>query len=89
MSRNPFELAVNFSSLLRKKLTPTQFATVRRRNHVQESETICHSHDFCDANMVMAKAFKQVTGKKYNLKSGDDGQLWNDAWTIATDHILQ
>ena len=55
----------------------------------------CASHDFCDANIVMADAFEQHAGRPVWLpcdaeegtcteaECDADLALWNDAWGIA------
>lgn len=44
---------------------------------------ICHSHDFLDANAVMADAFQKVVGRQTDLLSSRDLQLWSGAWELA------
>ena len=52
---------------------------------------ICHSHDFCDANVYMAEAFEHVIGRNVFLPcdTNDDGiiesdcRTMNEAWSIA------
>jgi hypothetical protein len=57
------------------------------RNRVEPSPLVCHTHDFCDANMVMADAMLEVTGKEVDVQ--DDGQrhLWNQAWEYAVRNL--
>ncbi len=47
----------------------------------------CHSHDFCDANVFMDKAFIKVIGKSAATQEflNDDKMLdlWDSAWTKA------
>jgi hypothetical protein len=78
------ELAREFSSVLKKWLTKKEFREVIRRNDAESNPSICHSHDFCDANMAMVAAFENL-----NLETPDDEQgeasfrLWNEAWNMA------
>lgn len=46
---------------------------------------ICHFHDYCDANVFMAEAIKQVRGLKreVSLQSDRNLALWNAAWDRA------
>lgn len=64
---------------------------LRRRNAAETHSAVCHSHDFCDANLVMDAAFKAVTGASIGEReeAGNGGmtdaeiELWSDAWHIA------
>jgi len=78
-------IAARFVSLLRAMLTPQQFAEMQNLNAVADAG-ICHSHDYCDANMVMAAAFAQIVGRESNLES--DNSLWSAAWVYAMTHGL-
>jgi hypothetical protein len=54
------QLATEFVDELRDQLTPAEFAEVRKRNAAETNPLICHSHDFCDANMVMLDAIERL-----------------------------
>lgn len=77
-------LAYEFSQGLRSYLTPEQMVEIVRRNSVEIEAGICHSHDFCDANMFLYDAFM-----KYGMDPADVGgidrwgDLWNSAWNKA------
>lgn len=79
-------LAREFAVRLRDELTQTEWLDVILRNAAETDTGVCHSHDFCDANMVMEAAFIAVTGHE---PLGDDGMsdetvtLWNAAWNYA------
>jgi hypothetical protein len=65
---------------------PNLFDEIRRRNSREPSSRICHSHDFCDANMAMSAAFEHVLGREPNIHDGngpDDSALWNAVWSLA------
>ena len=57
---------------------------VVKRNLAEAAPSVCHSHDFCDANMVISAVF---------LRHGMDpaseegmkrhGALWDQAWNLA------
>lgn len=53
------------------------------RNAAETHPGICHTHDFCDANVVMAEAMQEVTGVV--VDPTDEGQLtlFNDSWNLA------
>ena len=57
------KLADAFVADLRASLTSAEWHEMRRRNAAETSRTICHSHDFLDANMNMEAAFRQVMGR--------------------------
>lgn len=47
---------------------------------------ICHSHDFCDANMAMLEAWTELTGQE--CVDGEDEaacRAWNAAWDRAIE----
>jgi hypothetical protein len=78
----PQQVGDTFARLLRESLTTAQFAEVIRRNAVETNPNICHSHDFCDANMVMADAMME-----YGIEIDGDNEngcaFWNAAWDHA------
>lgn len=72
---NAVELAKAFSEELGRVLTAEQMDEVNRLNATETNKSICHSHDFCDANQVMLDA----------LGGENEGQddLITQAWDIA------
>jgi hypothetical protein len=81
------DLARTFSRLLWADLTVGQMETVIERNRVDGANSgVCHSHDFCDANMVMAEAFDACCTPVFN-DAGEipeaTAQLWDEAWGLA------
>ncbi len=77
-------LAFEFSQGLHSCLTEEQIAEVVRRNLAETSPGICHSHDFCDANMVLHEVFMKY-GMNPVEEGGMDrwGDLWNRTWNMA------
>ncbi|WP_310530755.1 hypothetical protein [Novosphingobium sp.] len=82
-------LAYEFREELARTVTPEQWREIQRRNGLPEyAGPICASHDFCDANEVMAAAFAKVMGRDA-LPDDDSGmtdsdcELWGAAWAIA------
>lgn len=77
-------LALEFSQGLRSCLTAEQMAEVVRLNLAEDSPGICHSHDFCDANMVLYEVFMQY-GMNPVEEDGLDrwGDLWDRSWNLA------
>ena len=76
-------IAERFALILRHWLNNDQWNEMVRRNTYDEAyqDGACASHDFCDANMAMAEAIHQITGREVDIDSDND--LWNIAWDIA------
>ena len=77
------KIARAFCLALHRTLSHDQMREVVRRNATPDYARCCASHDFCDANMVMAEAFERVMKRAPNPASDADAALWNDAWDIA------
>jgi len=77
-------LAFEFSQELRDCLSPEQMAEVVERNRIETSRGVCHSHDFCDANMVLYAVFMRH-GMDPVSEDGMErhGALWDQAWNLA------
>ncbi len=54
------------------------------RNRRQRKAHICHSHDFCDANMVLHEVFMRYA-MDITVEGGTErwGQLWDETWNVA------
>lgn len=50
-------------------------------------ESVCATHDFCDANMAMFEALTDLGHEVFNDEglSEDVTDLWNAAWTRAKE----
>lgn len=86
-------LAHKFACLVKLELTPAQVAEVRRRN-AKYPPGICATHDFCDANVLMDYAFREIYGRGA-LESEDGSEQqesdcadWSAAWEIAKRDYL-
>jgi hypothetical protein len=79
---NAYELATAFSRILRDTLTDEQLSDVRARNAAETNPSICHSHDYCDANQVMIDALQSV-GYPYSMDDDALFALECDAWELA------
>lgn len=88
----PTAVAAVFASVLKEWLTPVEFLQMRMLNAREESDLVCHSHDYCDANMAMAAAFEKLGVDPLPDIDNDGGpsdeaiaatNLWNDAWEAA------
>jgi hypothetical protein len=73
-------IAVEFARLLRAEIGEENYERAVKINNAEAHSDLCASHDFCDANVVMAEAFRLATG--YPLRTGNDYDttLWNDSW---------
>lgn len=77
-------LAGKFSQSLHLLLTSEQMSEVRARNAAESHPGICHTHDFCDANVVLHEVFLSY-GINPADRGGMDkwGPLWDAAWNLA------
>lgn len=87
------KIALEFSRVLREWLTPEEMADVVATNKRDNpGDSICASHNYCDANMAMELAFHNLDLKTC-FDVSDEGEetpeyieanrLWNEAWSIA------
>lgn len=76
------QIARQFSVRLLCYLGADKLAEVNRRNSSRQPG-VCHSHDFCDANVFMARAYRAATGKQMRCNNNDDCIVWGNAWDIA------
>jgi hypothetical protein len=78
LTKETREIAQKFASILRDWLTQEEMTIVVDRNKRRE-KGVCHTHDFCDANMAMQEAIETTTGK-------DDSPEWDTAWNFAREN---
>lgn len=78
-------LAHAFLRELRATIGAKRMAEVARLNAAERDPGVCHSHDFCDANMVMDDAFRSVVGRGSRVSSVRDAILWTRAWNLAKE----
>lgn len=84
-------VAKEFSIVLREWLQPWEMEAVLKSNRESglEQDSVCASHDHCDANMAMAEAFRRLslqTGIDEGLTDAEKQaatDLWNAAWSMA------
>jgi hypothetical protein len=82
----PDQVATKFVSILRAWATPYQWKVMRKRNAAETDPGVCHSHDWCDANMAMAEAFEHFgldPLPEDERASTTATNLWNEAWDAA------
>lgn len=77
-------LAKEFSEALKSQLSEDEMREIVQRNRAETHPRICHTHDFCDTNMVLLKVFKRH-GMDVADEGGTErwGRLWDDAWNKA------
>lgn len=76
-------IALEFNSLLRELLGPEKYSEVCRINRRETNPGICASHNYCDANVWMARAFKTVLGLQVKPNNEKHAGIWNRAWDMA------
>jgi hypothetical protein len=92
MDRKPEDIsaamAAKFVEYLAQDFDPSVMVTIAVRNAEETSRLVCHTHDFCDANDVMALAYTTVTGRASFMEDNEpECELWNAAWEIAKQRI--
>lgn len=85
------EIAAAFANVLSGWLTEEQWAEMQALNAIEPAGSdICHSHDFCDANMAMHEAMASLGVDVDRDWAGDDEMcaLWNASWDHARKNHL-
>lgn len=78
------DLAFEFSRLLRLHTTGEAMMLVVERNREESNPSICHSHDFVDANQVMLEAWTNLGGLEFHPFENEEAvRTWGKAWEIA------
>lgn len=83
------KLSERFIELLVKEIGDESFGEVVRRNADRSHASVCHSHDFCDANMVMAVAWHETVGRHFEFDSESQAAHWSRAWALAVEKMPQ
>lgn len=77
-------LALEFSQGLHACLGREQMREVFERNRAETAPGVCHSHDFCDANMVLYEVFMRHSIDPVSEEGMErHGALWDQAWNLA------
>ena len=77
-------LTNKFGAALRTHISPDEMDEVITSNQGETNPGICHSHDFCDANVVLYEVFIS-----HCIDVADEGgiarwgQLWGKVWNRA------
>ncbi len=81
------DLAAEFCRQLRKQLSTFELREAIALNAAEQDPQICHTHDFTDANEVMAEAYSTAVGAMPHMLADAAGQkalrLINSAWALA------
>lgn len=78
------DLAGVFAFKMQEEVGEEQLMEADTKNAVEKVRGICHVHELCDANMVMAAAFNEVHNQEPNAVVDPANRLWNAAWEICT-----
>ena len=65
-----------------------ELTEIRRRNSARAPHDRCASHDFRDADAIMAVAFGTLAGRAPDPHSPADRALVASAWTIVVTDLL-
>lgn len=76
-------LATHFIAVLREWLTYDERWRVISRNARETDSSVCHSHDFCDANEAMERAFHLAGWKDVDTSDEHVCARFNEAWALA------
>ena len=76
-------LAKTFSRLLLEEVGEEALRTIIALNARYYDEASCHSHDFCDANVVMESAARVAGIFREEDEESADLTLWEAAWDLA------
>lgn len=79
---SPEQLASEFKSVLSYWLTRDELIQIDLLNAGDDNSSVCHSHDFCDANQAMLDAMERH-GMDFDPSDESQASLINAAWTIA------
>lgn len=78
------KLARKFSEVLLEWCGPKELKAMNARNILEKDKSVCHSHDFCDANLAMIEACESLGIRWENdLNSNDYNSTVDKAWNLA------
>ena len=89
----PREIGRRFAVALQQVLDIDEYKEVLLLNAGETDMSVCHSHDFCDANMVMDSVFTALGVEPLETEVGGGMSskmvsLWNAAWDRAVVDYL-
>lgn len=80
------KLARAFSARINNDLDPYEIVEVIMRNRSEPESQVCHTHDFVDANMIMAEACRDIgldPEEAFGDAQSDISETWSAAWALA------
>lgn len=81
-------LAACFLETLKRDIGPEDFDRACLLNLGETSSGVCHSHDFCDANMTMDEAYRTTFRvRETNVDDAKVVERWNAAWEVAVQQM--
>lgn len=80
------EIARAFAASLVEGLGQATVREINARNAIEDHPSVCHTHDFCDANVDMWNAFEHTLHREPDVDSESDADIWNQAWAFARAH---
>lgn len=83
-----YDIATAFTALLRSSLTHGQMVAVVDHLRNYPGSPFCRSHDFVDANVLMAAAFASVFGRMPEAPDQSDADHMNRAWAAAREALF-
>lgn len=83
-----YDVGDKFAELLREYLTQSEWQKMCADNLAETKSGICHSHDHCDANMVMADAMDFFGLPEIDSDNQEFIDFWNMAWNYAAIKYL-
>lgn len=72
------QLAKEFCQFINWWMSAEELAEANKRNAAEANPSVCHTHDFIDANEAMIAAFEN-----FNLDVLDAPELCDAAWNLA------
>jgi hypothetical protein len=84
-------MGVEFAERLERAIGYENFAAMREANAAEPNDNVCHSHDYCDANVIMDEAVTTVMRRNgipvdeidWTMKGDERIGLMNRAWAAA------
>jgi len=71
-------IASRFDSILREWLLPDEYSDMVQENKEDPDTNVCHSHDYCDANVAMMEAF----GADFDCDNESHMEAIAEAWNV-------
>ena len=78
------KVAKLFCARVKEEIGAENLSKAVALNRTEKDANVCHTHDFCDTNMVMEAACDEAGIPGW--ADGEDGvrtAIWNEAWTLA------